>query len=281
MDLSAVIFVLLAVAWAGYLIPRALRHHDEAARTRSIETFSGSTRVLARSEPAEDRDTRLVVPRASRRTSRSVEPPQSEEPVESPRLVSPARAAARRRRRILALLLLCVLGTTVAAALAYLPWWSVAVPGGLTLAYLALCRTQVRRGRRVVPVPRRAAAPEPVAAEPSVATAAVVPASDVPASDMPAAEMSAGPVADVPFDAEARMEPAASTDNGSGTIWDPLPVTLPTYVTAPKAHRTVRTIDLGEPGTWTSGRTAEDAEIAVQAAQPDAGDSTGRRAVGS
>ena len=42
------------------------------------------------------------------------------------------------------------------------------------------------------------------------------------------------------------------TEDG-GSLWDPLPVTLPTYVTKPKARRTVRTIDLGEPGTWTSG----------------------------
>ena len=42
------------------------------------------------------------------------------------------------------------------------------------------------------------------------------------------------------------------TDDG-GSLWDPLPVTLPTYVTKPQAKRTVRTIDLGEPGTWTLG----------------------------
>ncbi len=47
------------------------------------------------------------------------------------------------------------------------------------------------------------------------------------------------------------------TDDG-GSLWDPLPVTLPTYVTKPKAKRTVRTIDLNEPGTWTSGHTEQD-----------------------
>ena len=33
-DLSGVIFVVLAVAWAVFLIPKALKHHDEVARTR-------------------------------------------------------------------------------------------------------------------------------------------------------------------------------------------------------------------------------------------------------
>jgi hypothetical protein len=32
---------------------------------------------------------------------------------------------------------------------------------------------------------------------------------------------------------------------------------LPTYVTKAKASRTVRTVDLGVPGTWTAGRLPE------------------------
>ena len=49
--MSGIIFVVLAVAWAVYLIPKALRHHDEVARTRSIDRFSTAMRVLARREP--------------------------------------------------------------------------------------------------------------------------------------------------------------------------------------------------------------------------------------
>jgi len=63
---------------------------------------------------------------------------------------------------------------------------------------------------------------------------------------------------------------AVATDDG-GSLWDPLPMTLPTYVTKPKARRTVRTIDLNEPDTWTSGRSEADsrlvAETAAQAAE--------------
>jgi hypothetical protein len=47
-DLSALIFVALAVAWAVYLIPKALRHHDDVVRSRSVERFSHTMRVLAR-----------------------------------------------------------------------------------------------------------------------------------------------------------------------------------------------------------------------------------------
>ena len=36
MDPSALIFVALAVAWAVYLLPKALKHHDSVQRGRSV-----------------------------------------------------------------------------------------------------------------------------------------------------------------------------------------------------------------------------------------------------
>ena len=63
-----------------------------------------------------------------------------------------------------------------------------------------------------------------------------------------------------------------------GSLWDPLPVTLPSYVNAPVAKRTFRTIELGEPGTWSSGHSDADSEtVAAAAADPRlAGASSGR-----
>ena len=40
MDLSGLIFVALAVAWAAYLIPKALKHHEDVVRSRSVDRFS-------------------------------------------------------------------------------------------------------------------------------------------------------------------------------------------------------------------------------------------------
>ncbi|TIC79150.1 hypothetical protein [Nocardioides sp. GY 10127] len=51
-DPSALIFVALAVAWAVYLVPKALQRHDEVVRTRSVERFSETMRVLARRHPS-------------------------------------------------------------------------------------------------------------------------------------------------------------------------------------------------------------------------------------
>ncbi len=58
-------------------------------------------------------------------------------------------------------------------------------------------------------------------------------------------------------------------------LWDPVPVTLPTYVSKPPARRTVRTIDLDSTGVWTSGRTEADSALAREA---EAADRVRRRA---
>lgn len=54
--------------------------------------------------------------------------------------------------------------------------------------------------------------------------------------------------------------PLPTADGGS--LWDPLPIMLPTYVDKPVARRTIRTIDLGEPATVSAGRVAPLAEPA-------------------
>ena len=55
---------------------------------------------------------------------------------------------------------------------------------------------------------------------------------------------------------------APSVATSGELVWDPLPVTVPTYVTKPRAGRTVRTIDFAQPGAWTSGHVeGEDVEL--------------------
>ena len=302
--------MVLAVAWAVYLIPKALRHHDEVARTRSIDRFSTAMRVLARREPVNRRDARLVVaPARAAGNPRVLTPTRPAEP-EAPVAVAvkpavsrarlearrkAARAAARRRRRLLSFLLLCTVATSVAAYLAYVPWWSVAIPGGLTLAYVVLCRTQVRReslhdfdvlveqpaetGDANV-TPRRAVRVEVQDGTPRRPVATVAEQIDERGvADFDDTEDTVG------IEVALLDAIVVPTEDG-GSLWDPLPVTLPTYVSKPKAKRTVRTIDLGEPGTWTSGRTAEDTQIVAQAAAEAAeagvaADTEQQRAVGS
>ena len=47
-------------------------------------------------------------------------------------------------------------------------------------------------------------------------------------------------------------------DASDPEAWRPNPLPLPTYVTAPKAVRPIKVIDLTTPGTWSSGRLLED-----------------------
>ena len=93
MDLSALIFVALAVAWAVYLVPKALRHHDDVARSRSVDRFSHTMRVLARREPVDTRSARLVTPGRPAAEAVPVQTPV-EAPAEAPVVLTPAQLRA-------------------------------------------------------------------------------------------------------------------------------------------------------------------------------------------
>lgn len=320
MDLSGIIFVVLALAWAVYLIPKALKHHDEVARTRSVDRFSTAMRVLARREPVSRRDarlvvtpprpaeaTRMVVPSSTSRSASSAAASgtpaveqatpragRSGEAAAAPRTA--ARVAARRRRRVLSLLLVADLVVVGLSAFAVLPWWSVSVPSLLVVGFLALCRRAVCRTRtdawdreladgggdaEPVPttadlLPRRA-----IRVDAPYGTARTVLAqetrnaqgfAEVSAHEetvaIPVAALRTGVIEEgtgAIGAAEVETVAVAVPTVDGGSLWDPLPVTLPTYVGKAKAARTVRTIDLGEPGTWTSGRTEADSRLVEEA----------------
>lgn len=297
-DPSGIIFVVLAVAWAVYLVPKALQHHDEVARSRSVDRFSTAMRVLARREPVDRRNARLVVTPA-RSTDRVVVPSRPQASTSARRAA--ARAAARRRRHVLYVLLGLDLVVVGLAAFAVVPWWSVAVPVALTVAFLVLARTQARRQDEELWSPSAVAArvSEDTGSRPAVRVEA---ADDVAPRRAIRVEAPYGTVqasrtdADREFSAdedtvqiayselEAVAVPVETVDGGS--LWDPLPVTLPTYVNKAKAARTVRTIDLSAPGSWTSGRDEADTALveqtaAAEAAQADEEQTEPRKAVGS
>jgi hypothetical protein len=281
-DLSALIFVALAVAWAVYLIPKALKHHDEVVRSRSVERFSKTMRVLARREPINRRDARLVVTPSRQPSATTVETKASSVPQAQPSYAArraAARKATRRRRIVLGLILLA---NTVVIALAVthvLIWRSIAVPAGLLVAWLVACRLMVK-GERAAARPATVAAP--VADElpettdsPNVPEVEALEAlEDLDALDAEdAGEESAEPV---------RAE-GAEPVRAEGA-WDMVPTTLPTYVSkAPAVRRTVQTIDLDSSGVWSSGRSEVDSALARGAEESDraARAEAERRAFGS
>lgn len=272
MDLSALIFVALAVAWAVYLIPKALRHHDDAGRSRSVERFSHTMRVLAHREPTSHRSARLVVT-PGRPASSAV--PVGEpvlEPVEAPaptraelqvRRVAAARAA-KRRLRVVSVIGAAKLVAVALAVGAVIPWPYVAIPVAVLVMWLVACRLMVKRER---------AADAPAARLPMVDAQPEGP--DGPVTEEIVA------IAGVEGEVEVEVE-------RDPNAWDPVPVTLPTYVTKEQAgRRTVRTIDLDSTGVWTSGRTesdsalAREADQAERAAKASRADEEARRATGS
>lgn len=230
MDLSGIIFAGLAVAWAVYLIPKALRHHDEMAQSRSVDRFSHTVRVLGRNGSS-------ATAAGVRPEARQAAQPPAPEPVRTrvqhAGTREAARRAASRRRRVLGLLLLAVAVVAALAWRAIVPWWSTAVPGGLIVVFLVVARITVRRERRRVSA---------VAEDPEVEDTVGISREELAAA-----------VTDP-------VDPTPLADEGS--LWDPLPVTLPTYVHKARARRTVRTIELTQTaGVTSSGHDEADSAL--------------------
>jgi len=290
-DLSGIIFVVLALAWAFYLVPKAVKHHEDAVRSRSVDRFSTAMRVLARREPVDRGNARLVVTpaRSAERVLLPSRPARDAEeaaaPAKAPSAAArraAARAAARRRRHVLLVLLVLDLGVVALSAFAVTPWWSVAAPVVLTAGYLVLCRRQVRREDEALWGP---SAQADLAPRRAIRVDSPQQASSPAGAAHRAAETEFSDEEDtvqIPVAALETVAVSVETTDG-GSLWDPLPVTLPTYVGKARATRSVRTIDLGAPGSWTSGRDEADSALVEQAVADESAEAQHEqaRAVGS
>jgi hypothetical protein len=262
------IIAFVVAVWAAYFVPLVLRRYDEASKNASVETSGSQARVIARPTPA-------AAPPAPSVVEPVVEKITTAPPARA--LDRPAaRLAARRRRRTLLTLLTAtaVVGGLAVASVIALSW--VAAPVALVVAWLVACRVQVRGelGLTRVKQPK-----QPKAENKSVHDEEETIIVSGQFEDInPALKHQ---MEDVPLEANALDDqiviavPSVSTTGEA--LWDPLPVTLPTYVTKPRAGRTVRTIDFGQAGAWTSGHIeGEDVELPQRS--EDSGDE--RRAVG-
>jgi hypothetical protein len=271
-DPSALIFVGLAVAWAAYLIPKALEHSDAGARSRTVDKFSHTMRVLARREPVDRRRTQLVTSRKPAATSAAPVPEVAPDRETAPEVEqtgffatqtfvrrSSASRAARRRRRVLGAILVLTAMVAAVAAGQVISWWWLAAPVTLLVAWLVACRRMVKgeQAARRRPVQRITEPVEPEWSDIEDAAGHDGLPDGLP-GDLPG--VLADDTAEVPAVRAEVAEPIASGDG-----WELVPVTLPTYVSKPAARRTVSTIDLDSTGVWTSGRTAADSALAQQA----------------
>ena len=258
MGTTGLIYVAIVAAWAAYLVPMILKRGDEARR-RPVVPSSAEARVLSR-DPSRPR---YVVRPAGSTAADDPPPPKRYVPNRA------RRVAAMRRRRVLSILTLSLLSVVALAGLAMLPWWSVAIPGSLIVAFVVLTRVQLRRQAR-----DRAR----VAAERRTRAQA---RHDRGPAGKPA------PAPDEEMTIEVKL-PAAAPEPvekpRTDGLWDPVPVTLPTYVMKEKApDRTVRTISLSDDEVFSSARTTDPAETrpVVESPPPAAADEPEiKRAVG-
>lgn len=254
MDASVLIFVALAVAWVAYLVPKALQRDDDSV-ARTVDSFSHRLRVFGGAS-------RAVTSEAGEVDLEPALPPTDPRPEPTQAPVRPvtrtsARRAAARRRRVLLVLIAVLAAVAGVAASGTLPWTTLAAPIVLVVAFLVTARLTVRREQRArLPRVRRPAAPVARPEAPAASAAAAGPSTSV---DPSPTEDTIGVSREAL--AKAIAEQAAEPVADEGSLWDPLPVTLPTYVSKPRARRTVRTIEL----TASSGHDAADSKLARDA----------------
>ncbi len=275
MDLSAIIFVVLALAWAVYLIPKALKHHDDLASDRLVEGHSDKVRILSRrssttgvaevveveTEHVDTYERRSELERELAPKPRPVVARPAARPAARPTVTrATARAAARRRRRVLGVLVLALLVVWAATWLAYLPIWAPAVPGALVLGWLVLARLSVRRTTAArVELTDDLEGYEGYDLDEDLieVEAPVEPSVQARQQSLDIVDLLNEDTVGVPRE---EIEAALADD---GSLWDPLPLTLPTYVNKARARRTVRTIEL--TGINSSGHDQADTTLAREA----------------
>jgi hypothetical protein len=248
---TGVIFAAIAIAWLAYLVPHFVRSRDGdeelLEESDPAARFSDSMRIVRHgTAPLLDQDLEEIA-------SFDVSTPQTRRAaVKDLRRLE--RLAAGRRRRVLIGLLVALSVVIGLCGAHLLPWWSAAVPGGLLLIFMVVARISVRVMLKGFDARYRDIR------QGSNESTIFLSRKDFASSGADAQS------------ASGRPNLAASP----GTLWDPIPITMPTYVSKPLAPRTVRTIDLSGPGVSSSARhggpvTADAPESASNSPQADAG----------
>ncbi|MFB7481512.1 gephyrin-like molybdotransferase receptor GlpR [Streptomyces anulatus] len=203
------------------------------------------------------------VPPARRR------PPSGAADAERARRAQRSQVLARRRRTTVVLFLAFTLGAVVAAVggLGFL--WAPAVPAVLLSTYIVHLRAQERRRfaftmdrRRAEVAAQRLRENRPRRHQPAA------PAPAEPDDDSEAHHPEPEPTPTVSPQEAGRRALVEQTDHAEwvdqqrergrvqGDSWEPVPVPLPTYVTAPVAPRATGGVEVGDPETWSAARSS-------------------------
>ena len=284
---SGLILLVIVGAWLAVLVPMALRSHDAAGSLGTVDKFHDAMRVLSRRDGAargQDSDDEAAdevaespepAPRVVRRRT-TAERGSAPEPRQQSGLTPAAR-----RRRALAVLALLVVGSLVGAFLG--PVWVWALHGAadlLLLGFLAWLRHETvlraeREWRAAMSAPRAARArtapaPAPVAVS-RVRVSVPGRIAGIP-DRMPSHALVDPawtlPVADAPVPARGAQ----------GEPWQPVPVPVPTYVTAPTAPP--RSVRSARPAGRPEDLAEAERSLGIDDQGPDLDEILSRRAVG-
>jgi len=225
---TGVIFAAIAIAWLAYLVPHFVRRRDDEAElddSDPADRFSDSMRIVRYgTAPLLDHDLEEIAPF-------EVSTPQTRRAAIND-LRRLERLAASRRSRVLLSLLAVLSGMIGFCTVNLVPWWSIAVPGGLLLIFVLVARISVWLMRRNLDARYREIR------HGNIESTIFLSRNDFPKSGIEVRSMT------------GKTESAGKP----GALWDPIPITMPTYVSKPLAPRTVRTIDLSGPGVASSAR---------------------------
>jgi hypothetical protein len=283
---SGLIYAAIVAGWAAVLVPQWVRRNEEAERARAADVLAG-IRVLERRNPDA-----LASGTARRQALHAPHPPTPDLPPR-PRPADPdhvagagarrvpappprpvARSAAARRRLVLTVLVAVLVTTATAVLAGVIPTLGLAVPAALLVGFVVLARRAVRREAHALAQVRTrraryatgARVPRPQRAIPRATPMGADDRSDRLSDAAPQVAAAAAqhtgvregevglPTAAAPGAGTTdAAEPMAADDLHDTDSWAPVPVPLPTYVTAPKAPRVIRRIDLSSSQAWTSG----------------------------
>jgi hypothetical protein len=227
---SGLLYAAVLGAWAVFLLTRCLK-------TTPADTSSGVTEgtLLRRRGESDPATYSMLRPQTAGAYEPVVKRSDANGPVEMVARRRVSAATARRHRRVLGTLVVSFVPLLTAYLLGLLPMWPAAIPAGLFFAYLYEVRVRAKKSRATrVPMP---VAPPAYARIPAQRGTRSKPAdADLTWNPWPSVEVETptpGPVADI------------------ADGWEPRPVPLPTYVTAPKAPPVARRIDVSAGRPWT------------------------------
>jgi hypothetical protein len=229
---TGLIFAGIAIAWLAYLVPHFVRRREGEpdVEREAVDPFSDSVRILRHgTAPLLDQDL------AELREFEVSTPVTRRAAIADLRRLE--RVAASRRRRVLSGLFAILCAIISVCSMAWLPWWTVAVPGGLVLLFVVVSRISVRAMRRDL----------------DARYVSISRGSDEKTVLISRKDAGAEGKEKKVKAKKAKAEDGKDADDKPG-LWDPLPITVPTYVSKPLAPRTVRTIDLSAPDVTSSGR---------------------------